>query len=110
VKSQKNAWDEYCSLLLLVILALYIHWKLCSGLHLNRTRWHADRKADHASQCSRVSSEDVAVLAPYPPVTSHRPLCHFPLGPACGAALPAATGQEKDQRTKDIGLFSREQL
>ena len=72
VKGQKNAWDEYCSLLLFVIFVLCIHWKLYSGLSLNRTRWHAVRKADQICQCSGDSSEDVAVSA-IPTSTSDLP-------------------------------------
>lgn len=48
------------------------------------------------------------VLSPHLPETSHRPLCHVPLGQACRAALPAATGQGKDQHINGVGFFSRE--
>lgn len=77
VKGQKNAGDEYCSRLLFVIFVLCIHWKLYSGLSLNRTRWHAVRKADQICQCSGDSSEDIGVSA-IPTSTSDLPQTTVP--------------------------------
>lgn len=47
------------------------------------------------------------VLSPHPLVTSHGPLCHFPLGQGCKASLPAATRQGRDQTHQRCGALQQ---